>query len=93
MRFRTRFPSRMTTTGGDSDVKSPLMSIAEAALYLGGISANTVKRKAWAGEIACTRLGTTKNARLFFRREHLDEYIERCSRPAVNLPRTRQKSA
>lgn len=73
-------------TANDSP-DSVLLTPAQAAEILGGVHEMTVRRKAWAGELECVKVGK----RLFFTRPAIDDYIARVTRPAVVRPRTRAK--
>ncbi len=53
-----------------------LLSVTEAALYLGGISVWTVRTLGWNGEIPEVKIGR----RTLFDREDLDGFIQRSKR-------------
>ena len=58
---------------GSPGIRPRLLSLPEAARYLGGISVWTVRAMAWRGEIPEVRIGR----RLLFDVQDLDSLVER----------------
>jgi excisionase family DNA binding protein len=65
--------SRGVGVGSPGIIRPRLLSVPEAARYLGGISVWTVRALAWRGEIPEVRIGR----RLLFDVQDLDSLVER----------------
>jgi excisionase family DNA binding protein len=65
---------KLLTLGGGREVE--LLTIDEVAKSLGQCS-ETIRRLIWGGHLGSIKLG----GRVFVRREQIDDYITRCTRP------------